>query len=380
MRTIGKWFLLLSKRLYKKVSFVILLALIPACVAAFGLVAKQESGFVRVVLAQRPGSGTVNNPVIGELLQEKSGAVLFSYAASPEEAEDAVHRGDADDAWIFPADTAARIGEFYEDDRNYVVQVITREDGIGQRLAREKISASVFEYCAKEYYLEYIRAHVSQLDTVSDEKLLAYFEQTQISEDFFVYRNSADQASAPRTETYLTSPIRGLLAIFVLLGGMAATMYYMQDTAAGTFSLVKERFRGLVALGCVITAVLHISVVALLALCLSSLAGSLLTEIAMLLLYALSCSAFCLLLHALLPGLRSYSVMLPLLTVVMIGVCPVFFDFRSMPLVQRIFPPTYYINGIYDKRNLLYMVLYSVACLLIAWLIQRVKRAWVYRK
>lgn len=372
MGYIGKWFLLLSKRLYKKISFVILLVLIPACIAAFGLVAKQDSGFVRVALAQEPGSGTDGARVIEELLAEK-GAILFTYAASPAEAADAVRAGKVDEAWVFPADVFEATQSFYKGSRDYVVRVLTKEDSMAMRLGREKIPASLFEYCAKSYYLEYIRANIPQLATLSDGELLVYFEEAAVTEEFFTYRNPSDQNGISQSGTYLTSPIRGLLAILMLLGSMAATMFYMQDTAAGTFSLVKERFQGLVALGSVMTAAVHIAVVVLLSLCLSSLTGSILLEIVILLAYALCCGAFCMLMKTVFSNLRGYCAVIPMLIVIMIGICPVFVDFRGLSVLQYMLPPTYYVNSIYHHQTILYMLLYSAACLMLAWLLKKLK-------
>lgn len=375
MASLGKWFLLLSKRLYKKLSFVVLLVLIPVCIVTFRFVAKQDSGFVHVILSQHPGGNETQ--IIESLLNEK-GAILFSKADSVEAAEEAVRTGQADEAWIFPAHILADTQDFHHGAKEYVVQVITREDRMALRLSREKISAVLYGTCARIYYLDYLRANFAQLNGLSDRDLLVYFEQQQISEDLFVYGNPADQMQT--AENYLTSPLRGLLAILMLLCGMAATMYYMQDTAAGTFSFVKQRLRGAVALGSVMTAVVNVSAIVLLSLHLSSLAGNLVTEIAMLLAYALSCSAFCLLLKALFPNIHSYCAMLPLITVIMLGICPVFFDFRKLSVIQRIFPPTYYINGVYDSRNLLYMVGYSGVCLFLCWILQKLKSFAGYRK
>jgi ABC-2 type transport system permease protein len=342
-------------------------------VAAFGLVAKENSGFLHIALAQEPGTGATDTRVIDKLLQE-DGAILFTYATTPTEAENLVRAGTVDEAWIFPGDIAGETQVFYEDDRNYVVQVITRENAVGMHLAREKIPAALFEYCAKTYYLEYIRAHIPQLAASGDGDLLVYFDQVSMGEELFVYGNPADLTGRGQTETYLTSPIRGLLAVLMLLGGMAATMFYMQDTAAGTFALVKERRRGLVALGCVMTAVIHIALMVLLSLCLSSLAGNLLLEMGMLLLYALCCSAFCLLLKEVVSGLRSYCAVLPLLAVVMVGVCPVFFDFGKAYVLRQIFPPTYYINAMVSNRDLLLMGVYAFVLLGIYYLQGRLFR------
>jgi len=56
---------------------------------------------------------------------------------------------------------------------------------------------------------------------------------------------------------------------------------------------------------------------------------------------------------------------LPLLIVVRLVVCPVFFDLGALRQVQYLFPPTYYINAQYSDRSLVLMGLYSIALLLI---------------
>ena len=51
MKNIGKWFLLLNKRLYKKATFLLILILIPLLVIGYGAVARDESGLFTVALA-----------------------------------------------------------------------------------------------------------------------------------------------------------------------------------------------------------------------------------------------------------------------------------------------------------------------------------------
>ena len=52
-------------------------------------------------------------------------------------------------------------------------------------------------------------------------------------------------------------------------------------------------------------------------------------------------------------------VLLPLLVVVMLLVCPVFFDLAMFRSLQYLFPPTYYVNAIYNTKYLLFMVLHT---------------------
>ena len=371
MKKTVKWFFLLSKRLYKKISFVAVLVLIPLCVLAFRFTAMEDSGFVHIMLAQEDSDGVSSQLITS--LQDSSSILQFTLAQSPQAAIEAVERAQADEAWIFPQDPETAVQKWVEGKRDYVVRIVTKEQDTTLQLAREKISQALYRSCARAYYLDYIRSQLSQLDHVTDADLIAYFESADVDGDFFTHENAVDGTKASSKSNYLTSPIRGLLGILVLLSGLAATMYYMQDEAAGTFSYVRENRRGLVALGCVMTAVINVSAVALLSLCISSLAGGWLRELGVLLLYALSCGAFGILLKQIFPRIRTYAVVLPLLTVVMLGLCPVFLDFRKLRLLQMLFPPTYYVNAVFDSKYLAYMALFSVGCLALSWLIRWLK-------
>ncbi len=371
MSKLLKWFFMLSKRLYKKASFVALLILIPVCVFAFSFVAKQDSGFVNIVLAQKNSNDKISSEVIKELLNENS-MINFTLAPSAESALSSVKNGTADEAWVFPENTDADIKNFVSGGNDYVVSVFTKEQNVSLRLSREKLTAVLYKYCAKAYYIDYIRTNITALDDVTDNKLNVYFQEVSVDEDLFVFGNPAN-SSKTESANYLTSPIRGLLAVLVVICAMAATMYYMQDEAAGTFSYVKQNRKGITALGCVSTAVINVSAVLLLSLLLSSLAGNIFKEVLILVLYTLCCASFCLLVSRIFTNLRTYSALIPLLTVIFIGFCPVFFDFRSLFALQLLLPPTYYVNAVFDNKYLIYMVVYTVICLALSFGLQSLK-------
>lgn len=366
-----KWFWMLSKRLYKKPSFLALVLLIPLCVALFAGAAQKESGFVHIALAREQADDPVAVSVINDLLAER-GLIRFSQM-SRQEALEAVQTGQADEAWIFPANTEATLQDFAAGKEKYIVQTVTREETVSVKLAREKLTATLYAYCAKAYYIDYIRSEFAQLAHLEKETLDVYFEEVKVNEELFVYGDPVN-TSGTQTVNYLTSPIRGLLAVVMLLCGMAAMLFYSQDEAAGTFAWVRQNKKGLTALCCVVTATVNISVILLLSLAFSGLAGDLLRELAALLLYSLCCGAFCLVLKQIFAGIRSYAAIVPLVAVVALALCPVFFDFREWYIWQHILPPTYYINASYDSKYLLYMLAYIPACLAAAFLLSRLRK------
>ena len=79
MKRMGKWLLMMTKRLYKKPTFVVILILIPVLVLGYGLVAAEDSGMVTIALASLligrtlMGKGGIFNRAVGMVL----GAFVF---------------------------------------------------------------------------------------------------------------------------------------------------------------------------------------------------------------------------------------------------------------------------------------------------------------
>ena len=115
---------MLSKRLYKKTSFVILMLIVPICILAFSFVAKQSGGFIHIVLAQTDSNDKISSEVIKELM-EKDSLIQFTTANSDKDALLEVEKGLADEAWIFAADTQVEFGL----GQPYMIDSIQEEHG-----------------------------------------------------------------------------------------------------------------------------------------------------------------------------------------------------------------------------------------------------------
>jgi hypothetical protein len=120
-----------------------------------------------------------------------------------------------------------------------------------------------------------------------------------------------------------------------------------------------------VEFSCQMIAVINVAAVALIALVCAGLAVNLGRELLMLVLYVLAVSVFCMTVRRICQSLAALGTALPLLIVVMLVVCPVFFDFGALRALQYLFPPTYYINAAVSDRFLLLMAGYSLILLVI---------------
>ena len=371
MKRLVKWSLLLNKRLYKKTMFLLILVLIPVLVLGYGQLAREESGVLTVALAQK-GDDPMAKEIMEELKAESS-LIRYILCKSPEEAKKLVNESKANAAWIFEDNLEEAVYRFVSKPTrsNAFIRVLEGNSNTPLRLAREKLSGAVFSHCSRVFYLQYLRENVPQLADTPDETLLAYYDDFAASGKLFEYANAEGEAGDPESQktNYLLNPVRGLLAIVIVLGGLAAAMFYISDSNAGTFALVPINRRWAVEFACQLIAVVNVSVVALAALLFGGLAGNIAREILLLVLYALAVCLFCMNVRRFCRSLGAVGTALPLLVVIMLAACPVFFDYGSLRYVQYLLPPTYYINGAYSDYFLLLLPVY-IAVLVVIYALQ----------
>ncbi len=367
LRKSGLWLLLLSKRLYKRVTFLVILILLPVSLLGYGAVASQDSGMLTLALAAEDPADPMAVQILDEL-KNSSQLLRFRICQTPQEAQNLVTAGKADAAWIFPAQMQHRLAAFVasRSSRDAVVRVVQREETIMLRLAREKLSGTLFSYGARQLYLDYLREHVPELNALSDAALMDYYNQVRIDGNLFQF---SDIYGNEKKQNYLLSPIRGLLAIVVTAGALASAMYFLQDSRHGTFSWVPQRRLFLVELGCQMVSGGNLTAAALLCLALTGQAAGLVRELLVMLLFCLGCAAFSMLLRRLCGNLAALGILLPVVVVIMAVVCPVFVDLNSLRALQYLFPPTYYIGAASTNAYLGYLAVYTAVCLAGCWVL-----------
>lgn len=375
MRRFLMWFLLLNKRLYKKATFVMIMALIPLAVFALGIVAKEDSGIVKIALAQEGNKEPIYNDIVTDL-KKGSKLIYFVEYDSDDAALNAVKTGEADTAWIFSDNLEQKISKFSENTkkRNSVVKVFAREQNVVTQLTLEKLSGTLYKHISRDFYINYIREDVEVLENMSDAELLTYYDNFESNGTLFVFDNPTDILSSGAEINYMTAPIRGLLAIISVICGLAAAMFYMDDEKKGTFSHVKQKNKFFVQFGCIAIAVLNISVIMLISLMVARVNVPISRELLSLIMFVLCCSAFCMVMSQILSKIHILGSIIPILTVIMFVFCPVFIDYGGLRKVQYLFPPTYYISSAYNNQYYLHAVIYFVSCMAVAYIINLIKQ------
>ncbi|MGN1095376.1 MAG: ABC transporter permease, partial [Eubacteriales bacterium] len=325
IRKILLTYLLWNKRLLKKPAFIAVIILIPLLVFSMSVAGKEESGVVSVALARTDNSDTLSLEVINSLTKS-SGLVKFTVCDTPDDAASLVKNGKADAAWIFPSDLKGKIASFTEtmNSRRAFVTVIEREETLVLQMAREKLYAAIYPYTSRALCIGFIRKDVAGLDLMSDETIMEYYDSVKSQGDDlfgFIYENGRKADTG-----YLTYPLRGLLSVLTVVGGLAVTMFYMKDEKKGVFAHVPFGKRPIIAFLYHLTAVADIAVISLIALIISGLSVSFFHELLLTVLFSLITVGFCMTVSGFFRSIRVTGALIPVISIAMAVLCPVFFD------------------------------------------------------
>ena len=339
MKKLLLWLWMLTKRLYKKPLYALILLALPLTTLLYREAAvKDPGGAVTVVLTQEAA-----DPLATQLIESLPGSsqlVRWLICEDTEVGLRLLRSGKADALWVFPGELAEKIAAFTKDpDSGSFITVYERQDSVALALCRERLSSLVYPAIARQVYLTYLRQEFPELAELTDEKLLSYYDETVFNEDLFALDSNGEQGQPP---SLLLSPLRGLLAVLIQLCALAAAMFYLEDQKKGTFAWVRRPWNWVPEIACQLVSVLQVALVSGVCLALCGLAGSFFRELALTGLYGLCCCGFAMVLRRLVPRLGALAVLTPILCVAMLVLCPVFFDAGQL---QWLFPMGWYLQG-----------------------------------
>lgn len=373
LKKLFTWCLLISKRLFCRPSFIVMICMVPLLVLGMRIVGSKENGVISIALAQSDANDSVSSAVIEKLTADDP-LIRFTVCSSPEEARNAVISAKADAAWIFPEDMEQRFKTFIRktDEDNYVIDIVQREDTIALKLANERLCSALYSFCSELLYIDYVRENIPGLENLSDAELEVYYEDVWANGDVFEY-SYVSESSDSSESNYLTAPMRGLLYILCVMGGLAAAMFYQKDSENGLIDRIPRKERFLFEFICHLLPITDIAAVSVISLAISETGVSLGREIAVALIYSFACTAMCMFIRRIFTKIEWLAVISPLFIIVLIVICPVFINFGSMRPLQMLTAPYYAITAVHNAKYIAYMAIYSLVFTVINYMIYRIK-------
>ena len=366
------WYGLLSKRLLRRPGYLAVLLLIPLFALALALFSRQESGVVTVALCLEEPADAAARTTAERLLNAESILRCSAYP-DPEAAREAVRSGQADAAWILPADLEKRLDFFARYGSGGSITVVEREENVFLMLAREKLYAALYPELSFSVFRNFL---VNELgaDALPEEALRGAYAGRFTAEELirFTYVDGSEIEPGGR---YLTAPLRGILALLLLLCDLASGMYCYREEREESFVWLSRPKRRLLPLLCHLTAMVPAALAVLAALYLSGLWMGLGREAVMMLLYLPCCVLFCEVLRCLSPREEHYGALIPILAVAVLVLCPVFVDLQLPLPFRALLPTSYYLKAALGSLALR-PTLFYLAALLLLWSLCSRLRFW----
>ena len=351
------WLMMLNKRLLKKISFLIILCSIPLLVLGVNLMAKQESGILRVILCQEDADD-LSEKIVSQLLDMKS-ALSFVEVETEEEAIRLVQRNKADAAWIFPEDFEGVMKTYFQEGiwDEPLIRVVEKEDNVMLHLSREVLFGGLYSSITYMVYEQFVRTEVLDGTEVSDEELWESYQKTNMEENMFVF-SYLDGETADMGTSYMLYPVRGLLALVIVLCSLALGLYFMQDEQNGIFIRLPLNRTVLGSVLYQMPGLVDVGLVVLLTLFFSGVAIGLLTELGLMFVFLWMVAGFSDLVRRLCKKQVRLGALIPMLVLVMLAVTPIFMGAPNMKWLQLLLPPYYYINALHSNAYRIGMLVY----------------------
>ena len=353
---IAKWYFLLNKRLFKKYSFLLILLLVPFLVGGMHFLSQEESGIVTIALCLKNPKEELAVEIVNDLMKKDS-AFRYVFCENEKEARRLVTDYEADLAWIFSENFKSDLQKAAANKRcEPVVTVVEREDNVPLRFTRQILVGKIYSEFSYMIYEDFIRDDMGILE-ISEAELQADYNKMFVEGSLFQMEYLDGQIEED-DYNYLLTPIRGILALWFVLCGFAASMYFIQDEQNGFFSRITLKSRFWAAIGMQAVVLSDAAIVLMAAFKLAGVFTSWQREFVGMLLFFGSTIVFCNLIRFLCTTPERLGVCIPILLMGMLTMCPVFVNSRRFGVLPYLLPPYYYLKSIHSTYYLYGMVIY----------------------
>lgn len=352
------WFWLLTKRLLFKVSFVILICLIPLLVYIANISLQGDSGVLKIILCSDEGNSGAED--VMECILQKSSIMLFEKSYDRADALRSLEQKKADAVWYFDSDLDNRINLYASGKSSKpFVTVYEREDTIPLKLSREKLFGAVFSKFSYFLYRDFAYSQIVSPNKVSEQGLKSYYDNEDLRGDLVEIKSISSDAP-PQTQNYLSSPLRGMLSVLVMLCGFAGAMYFVKDRRDGRFDWMKPTKQIMPAFAQCLSAVTLSAFSALAAIFLSGIGLGAGREILCMVMFILACVGFCLCFSVCFSSSGALGAVIPAFIIVMMVLSPIFFNIQALKPLRLMLPTHYYLYSVHDASYIPGFALYIV--------------------
>ncbi len=352
---------LLSKRLYKKASFLVILLVLLAVSILGKSALGQESSMLKIAVVAK------NNTVAASLVGS-DGAVDYKYY-SADEAHQLLKSGKIDAVFEFNKNFDGAIAAFAADEfGEKPLKITVRERNVFINLALERVFAEVYPQVADQNYYNY----ADKIGFDDKAALKKAYDRVERDTDIvkFSYYNSDDKVE---DTNYLLTPMRGMLATILMFCAFASALYFMTDCENGNMDAVPINKRWLWQVLYTLTGAVNIAIFVTAALFATGLMENVATELVTMLLYIIAAVGLAGVISGLCSSSKMHAAIMPIVTIAILAICPIFLN-NNIPYVQECLPTYWYLTAVYNTSKIPLLALYCVLINTLSFFVWKIKK------
>ena len=353
-------YLILQKRLLYRKSYLVMVFSVFLFVLVLRGVKLQDSSVLTVSIALEENADETARELYDNLVSADM-VLMYEKYDTPKEAINAVISGKADEAWIIPADLAGLISGFAKDKKvTSPIQVYGREHSVIQYILREILEAQLYRYIGEELFVNYSNENLGFVS----EDFKSYIPKDEVFKMYEI--GASEEMNQPG---YVIAPLRGMIALWMIISALASAMYYIYDEKNGLFVFWKTKSSFLREFFYIFFIVFDSSVIALIGILLGGVFTKPVWEIAMMLVYDIILVFFAMFIRRILRK----EMIIGIFTPVIISLCaifsPVFIDAKPYEALCRCIPPYHYLKSMFDSYYFLGMIIYCASLFAVVFII-----------
>ncbi len=400
LRQILLWMHLLNKRILKEPLFLILIAMVPCLVFGVGRLSQESSSLVTAAIAPQSEEDEASKDLIRFLVDGSNSAVRYVECKDKEDLVQAVSSGQARIGFLLPenldklfeaygsqetknlsAGALAMLGILLGGDsaseemkENAIISYAATNDIIS-KLTREQLFGRIYPSLETAVLKTWLKIH-PDVGAMSEEERDRFVDETlPLYEEEYDYFNLEYLDGTPveddEIDRFIASPMRGLLAVLLMLTGLAAILYLTEDSRKGRFVWIPSHMHPIFHYLYLLIPLVDVAVAVLAALFVGGSFTHVSTEIPALLLFVLQVAGFSNLLRVLLRRKDFMASSIPILICACLFLTPVFVDLKILEPVQMLLPPYLYLKSIHGNLPLWYLAVYALIAFVVSLLADR---------
>ena len=367
------WLWLTAKRFLKKPSFVLIFLMLPAVLLLYRALITADDGKLHVAVYFEEKDEFAET-YLRELSEHVPELFVFYECTEEEDLYSDVAAGRAECGYTFAGNLAGRL--LTEDWQGMITAVVSDQTVYGE-FVNEIAYIKLIRILGKDLMREFLvrksglvsESNEAEIDAMLQKKfgeemanntLVEYVTTAAKNGELVIEEKKHDAISV------LKKPIRGTVAIFVLLTGLAGLVFWYQDDAEGRYRVMARERRPLISFASILLPTAMSAVVGLACLAISGLWTTTGRELSTMLLYMLLVTCLCNILRFLIPSVHAVCAMIPILVLISYLCCPILIDIaQTMPViryVRAVLAPQYYLR-IYEGKGVGALVLVTAVML-----------------